>query len=138
MSQEENDKLRLNLEQLEEASTGDLEFQVELLDMFKEQVELSMDSLMDALSSEDKQSILYSHDIKGSASNLGLELVRRLAEKSEFACKKAQYKMVLDEIYPLLQEEIIETTRVIDSYIESVTEEEGEEGEEEEEEEEDD
>jgi len=103
---------------LKEVSEGDKEFEQELIDLYKETCEEKLPLLETALKKLDSEnSILYSHDIKGSSANIGANVVRQISEKMELFSRKGEYKEA-HKLYPELKEELQKTYEVLAKYIE--------------------
>lgn len=72
----------LKLNQLQDVTGGDIDFQKELVDLYANEFESSLSKLEGAARAKDQpNSVLYAHDIKGSSANVGAEGVRVVAEK---------------------------------------------------------
>eukprot|EP01114_Cavostelium_apophysatum_P004580 TRINITY_DN148_c0_g1_i1.p1 TRINITY_DN148_c0_g1~~TRINITY_DN148_c0_g1_i1.p1 ORF type:complete len:119 (-),score=25.42 TRINITY_DN148_c0_g1_i1:267-623(-) len=81
----------LNLGQLHDISGGDISFERELIDLYRNEFANTLENLTVALASNDQKSaILYSHDIKGSSANIGAEAVRLLGERMEYLAREGQ------------------------------------------------
>jgi len=94
----------LKLEQLHDVSGEDIEFEQQLFVIFTEQFNISLGKLETALKNADKgNAILYSHDIKGAARNIGAEEVGRIARDLEESARTENYKKVTDSL-PSLRE----------------------------------
>lgn len=69
---------------LQTYSEGDLEFEKDLIVSYKQSIEEHLPKLREALEKKNlPESILYSHDIKGSSSYIGAEAVRFVSGKIE-------------------------------------------------------
>jgi len=112
----------LKLEQLHEACGEDLEFEKELLQTFEEQFNSSYAKLKTALEIKNqKDSILYSHDIKGAAKNIGAEEVGRIGFILEEASKSSNYDKAsshMDELQDAFKK-LLESFKSYTSSIES-------------------
>jgi len=107
------DKTRLN-----EVSEGDLDFEREIITIYRETCDEKLPLLQIALETEDQQnSILYSHDIKGSSANIGADAVKKVSEQMEKLCKESKCKDALAFMQPL-RDELQETYKVLEKYLE--------------------
>jgi len=107
----------LNLEQLNDVSCGDKEFEKELFDMFQEHFGGTFKKLKEALEKKDHaNAVLYSHDIKGSSANLGGVGIKAVSEKMETLCKVFLYEEAA-ELLPVLEEEHKKMTSAFKSYL---------------------
>lgn len=97
---------------------GDLEFEQELIDSYKQSVTDHLPKLKLALEENDiKNATLYSHDIKGSCLYIGADAVRFVSGKMEALCraeKLAEAASHLEE----LETEVEEVLKILDKYIE--------------------
>ncbi len=108
---------RFQLVTLQTYSDGDLSFEKELLDSYKQSVTEHLPKLDEALAQDNVQeSILHSHDIKGSSSYIGAEAVRFLSGKMEALCKQKNLKEA-GTILPELKKEVDEIFRILDEYM---------------------
>lgn len=109
----------LKLEQLHDVSGEDLEFEQQLFDIFKDQFQISLGKLEQALKANDKQNaVLYSHDIKGAARNIGAEEVGRVAKDMEENARIEQFKKVSDAM-PSLKDCFSKLVEAFGKYIEA-------------------
>lgn len=109
----------LKLEQLHDVSGEDIEFEEQLFDIFKEQFEISRGKLEAALKASDKTNIvLYSHDIKGAARNIGAEEVGRVAKEMEENARAAAFKEVSDAL-PALNDAFKKLIELFEEYLAS-------------------
>eukprot|EP01099_Mayorella_cantabrigiensis_P001435 TRINITY_DN1624_c0_g1_i1.p1 TRINITY_DN1624_c0_g1~~TRINITY_DN1624_c0_g1_i1.p1 ORF type:complete len:146 (+),score=33.98 TRINITY_DN1624_c0_g1_i1:97-534(+) len=110
-------KERLNQTQLKNVTDGEAEFESELLTLYKEDLESSIIKLEKALLTQNtKDSIHYSHDIKGSSGNIGADYIREIARTMEETCKLGR----LDEAVLYLEqlkEEAKQIYSIIDSHL---------------------
>lgn len=92
----------MNIQQIADILEFDLEDAQMLVDMFQESAEESLNSLLDAIISNDFEQIKNdAHAIKGSASNLMLQKVTTIAGKIEHLAtihSKADYKSLYNEL----------------------------------------
>ncbi|GAM27208.1 hypothetical protein SAMD00019534_103830 [Acytostelium subglobosum LB1] len=112
---------------LAEYSDGDLEFENELITSYIGSVKEHLPQLEASLKKRDeKDSILHSHDIKGSSSYIGAEAVRFLSGKMEAYCKEGQLEKAeeyfdelsaeVDQLFILLEKHIgVESSVVVSS-----------------------
>jgi len=85
----------LRLAQLHDVSGEDLEFEQDLFNTFNEQFDASIAKLDEALKKNDKgNAVLYAHDIKGAARNLGADELGRVAKDAEEAARDTQFDRV--------------------------------------------
>lgn len=109
----------LKLEQLHDVSGEDLEFEQQLFTIFKEQYQISFSKLETAIKQSDKDNaVLYSHDIKGAARNIGADEVGRVAKDMEDYSRKSEFKKV-SEALPSLTDAFDKLTETIDKYLEA-------------------
>lgn len=91
-----------------------------IINLFLEDVPVQLDNLKDAIETGDlKQIRLYSHAIKGSASNLGGEAMRVTAESIEEYAIKKELKSI-ESIYPLLETQYKELEELLINYLENL------------------
>ena len=84
---------------------GDQELLDELLVLFAENTQLTLNSLETAVNDHDAAAVgLAAHAIKGSAANLCAERVRALASDLELAAREGRHQ-VFAEFVPALQKE---------------------------------
>jgi len=101
---------------LRDVSEGDKDFEKELIDMFRSTTEEKLPTLQEALRTQNKdESILLSHDIKGSSSNIGAELIRLVAERIELLSRAGKFVESL-ECVPQLRKTLVDTNKVFDEY----------------------
>jgi len=110
---------RFQQQTLADYTEGDHEFERELIETYKTSVLEHLPKLGLSLEAEDeKESILHSHDIKGSSSYIGAEAVRFVSGKMEAYCKENDMKEAYKH-YPELQKEVEEIIKILDNYMES-------------------
>ncbi len=74
----------IDLEQLHQISEGDLEFEIEVLQVFVEDLLQRLESMRAAVLSSDRAQVMAeAHHIKGSSSNVGALQIRDLVVKVE-------------------------------------------------------
>lgn len=106
------DKTRLT-----EVSEGEYVFEKELIDIFIEVCAEKLPQLEEALrEGKHDESVHHSHDLKGSSSNIGAEVLRRISEKMEALCRESNYAEALT-YYPQLQKEFENTRKVMEDYL---------------------
>jgi len=116
--------LVLNLKQLKEVSSGDKEFEKKLFDTFQEHFGVTFKRLEDALEKKKKKdkmddennAVLYSHDIKCSAANLGGVGVKAVSEKIEALCRVFQYDEAA-KLLKVLEDEYKKMASAFKSYL---------------------
>ena len=114
---EDEKKERFDNTRLNDVSEGDKSFEQELIDIYKQSCDEKLPLLEEALQKEDeKNSVLYSHDIKGSSANIGAECIRRVAEKMEKLCRDFKYSEAL-ALMPELRQEYELTYTVFAEYL---------------------
>lgn len=119
---EDEKKLRFDNTRLNDVSEGDKSFEKELIDIYKQTCDEKLPQLEEALQKEDeKNSVLYSHDIKGSSANIGAECIRRVAEKIEKLSRDFKYTEAL-ELIPELRQEFELTYIVFGEYLQDLEE----------------
>ena len=98
-------------------SDGDLDFEKDLIESYKQSVDEHLPKLREALEKQDVQeSILHSHDIKGSSSYIGAEAVRWVSGKIEALAKQKNLKeasLHIDE----LSDEVQVIFQLLDKYM---------------------
>jgi len=103
-----------------DASDGDKTFEKDLIDVFRETCEGRVGELEAAFQAENEEdSILLSHDLKGSSSNIGAELIRLVSEKMEMLCRHKKYQEALGCI-DQLKRAIADTNKTFDEYFADV------------------
>lgn len=108
---------RINLKRLQDIAEGDKDFERELIELYKEACTEKLPFLEEALEAgHPENSILYSHDIKGSSSNIGAEGVRRISERMEILTRAHRFKEAFDMI-PELKLELNATYIAFDQYL---------------------
>jgi histidine phosphotransfer protein HptB len=74
----------VNLEQLNQISEGDVEFEIEVLQVYVEDISQRLDKIRDQIVSNDWSQIMgQAHHLKGSSSNVGAFQVHLLALQLE-------------------------------------------------------
>jgi histidine phosphotransfer protein HptB len=74
----------VNLEQLNQISEGDIEFEIEVLQVYVEDVSQRIETIRDAITQNDWSKIMgEAHHLKGSSANVGAGQVQTLAEQLE-------------------------------------------------------
>ncbi|HBC41245.1 MAG TPA: Hpt domain-containing protein [Pseudanabaena sp.] len=74
----------IDLEQLNQISEGDIEFEMEVLQIYVEDVQQRLEGIRLAITGGDKLQVMKeAHHIKGSSSNVGALQMRDLAVKLE-------------------------------------------------------
>jgi len=82
----------LNVAQLRDISGGDVNFERELIDLYRGDFENTIVNLTRSLTIREQEVCTrLSHDIKGSSANIGAEGVRRIAEQMEIFCRSGNY-----------------------------------------------
>lgn len=115
--EEEEKTIRFDSSRLTEVSDGDAEFEADLIGIYKETCEEKLPLLEEALKKEDAEnSVLYSHDIKGSSANLGAEAVRKISGDMEMLARKQEYKEA-HKLFPDLKQELQETYKVLEDFL---------------------
>jgi len=109
--------LRFDSSRLNEVSEGDKEFEQDLIVLYKSTCEEKLPLLEKALrESDQKNSILFSHDTKGASASIGAEAVRKISEKMEMMSKDGEYQEAL-LLFPKLKAELKETYKVLEKYV---------------------
>mmetsp|Transcript_18644 Transcript_18644/g.26129 ORF Transcript_18644/g.26129 Transcript_18644/m.26129 type:complete len:199 (+) Transcript_18644:148-744(+) len=117
---EDEKKLRFDNTRLNDVSEGDKSFEKELIDIYKQTCDEKLPQLEEALQKEDeKNSVLYSHDIKGSSANIGAECIRRVAEKIEKLSRDFKYTEA-SALIPELRQEFELTYIVFGEYLQDL------------------
>ncbi len=96
----------INLEQLHQISEGDLEFEIEVLQVFVEDVLQRLESMREAVLSGDRDQVMAeAHHIKGSSSNVGALQIRDLVVKIEHleTAELNAVPQVIDDIFEKLK-----------------------------------
>jgi len=110
---------RFQKQTLGDYSEGDHEFERDLIESYKTSIAEHLPKLEEALKKEDeKESVLHSHDIKGSSSYIGCEVVRFLSGKMEAYCKQKNMKEAA-KFLPELKKEVDEVFILLDKYMKS-------------------
>jgi len=110
---------RFQKQTLADYSEGDHEFERDLIESYKTSIEEHLPKLDEALKTEDeKESILHSHDIKGSSSYIGCEVVRYVSGKMEGYCKQKNMREAAKYL-PELKKEVKEVFILLDKYMDS-------------------
>ncbi len=105
---------------MQDISEGDRAFEKELIDLYKETCTEKLPLLREALEQHHlDNSILYSHDIKGSSSNIGAEAVRRISERMEMFCRNRQFVEAYS-LLPELTQELTATYTAFDLYFNGI------------------
>lgn len=74
----------VNFKQLQDISSGEIGFERELVDMFRQGFESAVANFEDAFHKGDlKGCIHWAHDIKGSSRNIGADLIGQYSERFE-------------------------------------------------------
>jgi len=105
---------------LENYSEGDAEFESDLIKSYMTSVMEHLPKLADSLKEKDsKNSILHSHDIKGSSSYIGAEVVRFMSGKIEAYCKEDKLEEA-EKFYSDLKCEVDEVFKLLNSHLASI------------------
>jgi len=113
----------LNLEQLNEISGFDLIFEKEIFDLYEQQFHEKYELLEKALKIEDKtNSVLYSHDIKGSSANIGAFHMQAISAKMEHFSKEENFAAAA-QLLPDLTSEFKLLIKAMNEYMTEKTEE---------------
>lgn len=108
---------RLNKKRLNDISEGDKDFERELIQLYQEACTEKLPFLEEALEKgHPDNSVLYSHDIKGSSSNIGAEAVRKISERMEQLCRQNRFQEAF-EMLPELRQELTLTYQAFDQYL---------------------
>ena len=105
--QDESQTLDFDIERLELFTDGNQDEEKELLDMFFEQAELSLLSLVENKDNEDPDGWrAAAHKLKGSAANLGANNLAHICEHAEknFTKGMSEKAMMLDDIFICLDQ----------------------------------
>eukprot|EP01133_Synstelium_polycarpum_P007312 gene7312-8509_t len=109
--------IRFQQSVLADYSEGDHEFEEELITSYKTSVAEHLPKLHISLAKgDDKESILHSHDIKGSSSYIGAEAVRFVSGKMEAYCKENQLDKA-EGCLPELEKEVSRLFKMLDKYM---------------------
>ncbi|MFM7601079.1 MAG: Hpt domain-containing protein [Pseudanabaena sp.] len=74
----------VNLEQLSQISEGDIEFEIEVLQVYVEDVSQRIEKIRDAITKDDWSKIMSeAHHLKGSSANVGALRIQTLAGQLE-------------------------------------------------------
>ncbi len=108
---------RLNIEQLRQISEGDHEFEDDLLESYKSELEELLRQLKPLLEAgtDHESCVRLAHDVKGSSANVGAEGVRGVGKKMEDLAREGRYKDVL-ALLPEAKEEFNHLCRLWDDY----------------------
>jgi histidine phosphotransfer protein HptB len=110
---------RFQKQTLADYSEGDHEFERDLIESYKTSIAEHLPKLEEALKTEDeKESVLHSHDIKGSSSYIGAEAVRFVSGKMEAHCKQKNMKEAAKHLQEL-KTEVKEVFILLDHYMKS-------------------
>eukprot|EP01119_Soliformovum_irregulare_P003031 TRINITY_DN13314_c0_g1_i1.p1 TRINITY_DN13314_c0_g1~~TRINITY_DN13314_c0_g1_i1.p1 ORF type:complete len:124 (-),score=28.87 TRINITY_DN13314_c0_g1_i1:48-419(-) len=117
LSEERKKEPLFDPSRLTEVSDGDKDFEADLIEIYRETCEQKLPLLEEALKSKDKDnSVLFSHDIKGSSANLGAERVRKISGDMEMNCRNEDYDKALED-FPLLNEQLQATYKVLEDFL---------------------
>ncbi len=118
MSQLEN--CPLDLEQLHQISENDTEFEIEVLQVFIEDVSQRLAIIRESCLSGDRAALMAeAHHVKGSSSNVGALLIRDLAAQVEQLGKSYDLAQVSEKIDNLIDQILVSISQVEDFIIES-------------------
>jgi len=113
----------LDLEQLNDISGFDVEFEKEIFELYEQQFKEKYDLLEEALQRQDKtKSVFYSHDIKGSSANIGAVKVQAIAAQIELATKDEKLSDAV-KLLPELSSQFKLLIKAIKEYIDGKNEE---------------
>jgi len=99
---------RFNINRMKDITDDNDELQKELAELFMNSCLDRLPLLEKALfDRQQKEAILYSHDIKGSSSNIGVEVVRSISEKIEKLSREDKFEEAM-QLLPDLRSEIKE------------------------------
>eukprot|EP01097_Dermamoeba_algensis_P003794 TRINITY_DN2582_c0_g1_i4.p1 TRINITY_DN2582_c0_g1~~TRINITY_DN2582_c0_g1_i4.p1 ORF type:complete len:123 (-),score=20.98 TRINITY_DN2582_c0_g1_i4:15-383(-) len=112
----DDDIQKFNSAQLQEISGEDLEFEKELIDLYKGEFEAALERIKTALEEgNEKEFILYSHDLKGSSANVGADAISAICKTMEKLGKDGKM-MEGDKYVPYLEAEYEAFVEVFDQY----------------------
>ncbi|MBN1517953.1 response regulator [Candidatus Sumerlaeota bacterium] len=102
----------IDLEHLDAVCDGDAEFKRELIDLYREQAQIQLEELHDALQRKDAAAVnAIAHTLKGGSGNVGATQIRELAYEFEKAGKSGNIEM-LDEQFEKLKNLFEETLNI--------------------------
>lgn len=74
----------VNFKQLQDISSGEIGFERELIDLFRQGFESAVAKFEEAFRTGDQKGcIQWAHDIKGSSRNIGADLIGQYSERFE-------------------------------------------------------
>jgi HPt (histidine-containing phosphotransfer) domain-containing protein len=92
----------LDWDQLNQLSEGNSEFELELLQMFTEDIPIYIEEIKNALVSQDLITLKrVSHQIKGSSSNIGAKKIESLAANLETVGSENTWELVTEVVAKL-------------------------------------
>jgi HPt (histidine-containing phosphotransfer) domain-containing protein len=95
----------INLITLRESCGSDLNFALELFNLYQETSTQTLEDLQGAISSADvENSVLHAHDLKGSSGSMGAERVRWVCERMEIYAREQNLELAHQLIPELLEE----------------------------------
>jgi HPt (histidine-containing phosphotransfer) domain-containing protein len=113
-----NEKVFFNLDELLNRTDGDKELACELMHMYLEQVVQNMSDIEDAIAKKDAKRLQFvAHSLKGSSADLSAETVRSIAYQME-RCGASGEISSASAILVQLKESLNNTTRLISKRLE--------------------
>ena len=107
----------LDLEQLHQISEGDIEFEIEVLQVYVEDVSQRLGIIRESCLSGDRTPLMAeAHHVKGSSSNVGALPIRDLAAQIEKLGKSDDLSQVSEEISNLI-DQILALIRQIEEFV---------------------
>jgi len=110
----------VDISRIQETSDGDHEFEVELIEMYIEDVQLHVDTLTTALAESDTAEIkTVSHTLKGSSANIGATGMQNCALEMELVASDGDMSKAKD-LMEKLKATFVETQAFYNDYMRSL------------------
>lgn len=110
---------RFKEEILQNYSEGDTEFERTMIESYKLSVGEHLPKLREALEADDQpNSVLHSHDIKGSSGYIGTNTIRFITGKMEKLCREGSLSTAAENLAEL-ESEVKETFKLLDTYLDN-------------------
>jgi HPt (histidine-containing phosphotransfer) domain-containing protein len=94
----------VNLEQLNQISEGDIEFEIEVLQVYVEDISQRIETIQDAIIGNDWSKIMgEAHHLKGSSANVGALQIQTLAGQLEKLDESQDQQKALEIINDMLR-----------------------------------
>ena len=116
-----SDSTLVNLTRIQETSDGDLEFEVELINMYLDDAEQHLGDIKQAMDSKDAKALRHAaHTLKGASANIGAVGMQQIALEIESAGSEAKLDN-LGELWTQLQANMAQTRAFYENYLSTIS-----------------